>query len=99
MATSGSYRNFFEFNGKKYSHTINPDTGYPVNHNVVSVTIIADNCANADAYATAMMVLGHKDGLQIIEKNDNLEAVFLVGEAEDYQIILSSGMVKIMKDL
>ena len=99
MATSGSYRNFFEFNGKKYSHTINPQTGYPVDHNVVSVTIIADNCANADAYATAMMVLGHNDGLQIIENNENLEAVFIVGDVEDYQIIQSSGMAKIMKDL
>ena len=99
MATSGNYRNYFEFNGEKYSHTINPDTGYPVNHNVVSVTIISDNCAIADGYATAMMVLGQNDGLRIIEERENLEAIFVVGSSDQYQIIQSTGIKKFTGDL
>tara|TARA_B100001029_G_C15035567_1_gene439896 strand:- start:545 stop:1468 length:924 start_codon:yes stop_codon:yes gene_type:complete len=99
MATSGSYRNFFEFNGQKYSHTINPKTGYPINHNLVSVSIIADNCTIADSYATAMMVLGYKRGLEIIEQDENLEAIFIVGDSENHKIIGSSGMTKIMNNL
>lgn len=58
MATSGNYRNFYEINGKKYSHTIDPRTGYPVNHNLLSATIVAPNCMTADAWATACMVVG-----------------------------------------
>ena len=58
LATSGSYRKVREVNGNKYSHTIDPFTGYPVTHNLLSVTVLADECAYADAYATAFMVLG-----------------------------------------
>ncbi len=58
LATSGSYRKFYEENGKKYSHAINPKTGYPVDHNVLSVTVLANTCAEADAYATAFLVMG-----------------------------------------
>lgn len=58
VATSGNYRNFYTVDGKKYSHTINPNTGYPVRHSLLSATVIADNCKTADAYATAFMVMG-----------------------------------------
>ena len=58
IATSGNYRNFYIENGKKYAHTINPHTGYPVDHNLLSASVIADDCMTADAYATACMVLG-----------------------------------------
>ena len=58
MATSGNYRNFRYIDGKKVSHTINPKTGYPVKHNLLSATVIADDCATADAFATAFMVMG-----------------------------------------
>ena len=58
MATSGNYRNFYYKDGKKYAHTIDPRTGYPVQHNILSSTVIAKDCATADAYATAFMVLG-----------------------------------------
>ena len=56
LATSGNYRNFYYKDGKKYAHTINPRTGYPVQHNILSSTVVAKNCATADAYATAFMV-------------------------------------------
>ena len=58
MATSGNYRNYYEIGGKKYSHTIDPRTGYPVRHNLLSVTIVAPDCMTADAWATACMVAG-----------------------------------------
>mgnify|MGYP002521201911 CR=1 FL=1 len=58
MATSGNYRNFYYKGGKKYAHTIDPKTGYPVQHSILSSTVVADNCATADAYATAFMVMG-----------------------------------------
>lgn len=57
MATSGNYRNYYERDGRKYSHTINPLTGHPVQHTLLSATIVADNCMTADAYATACMVM------------------------------------------
>ena len=58
MATSGNYRNFYIKDGKKFSHTLNPKTGYPVEHSLLSATIIAPDCFTADAYATAFMLLG-----------------------------------------
>ena len=58
MATSGNYRNFYYKDGKKYAHTIDPKTGFPVQHNILSATVLAKECAVADAYATAFMVMG-----------------------------------------
>ena len=60
MATSGNYRNFREENGRKIAHTIDPRTGYPVQHSLLSATVIADDCATADAYATSFMVMGDR---------------------------------------
>lgn len=68
VATSGSYRNYFTKNGFKYSHTIDPRVGRPVIHQMVSVTVIADNTAEADAWATAISVLGPEQGLIMAEK-------------------------------
>ena len=58
LATSGNYRNFYYKGGKKYAHTIDPRTGYPIQHNILSATVVAPDCATADAYATSFMVLG-----------------------------------------
>ena len=58
LATSGSYRKFIERDGKKFSHVIDPSTGFPVSHNMLSVSVIAPDCASADAYATAFLVMG-----------------------------------------
>ena len=62
IATSGSYRNYFEQDNKRYSHIINPESGYPIEHRLVSVSVINDNCMMADGYATALMVLGPQRG-------------------------------------
>lgn len=77
LATSGNYRKFYEKDGVKYSHTINPKTGYPVQHSLLSVTVIAPTCSLADAYATAFMVLGLEKSKQIVENNPDLEAFFI----------------------
>jgi len=58
LATSGSYRKFFIKDGKKFSHAVDPHTGYPVQHNLLSISVLADNCTDADAYATALLVMG-----------------------------------------
>ena len=68
LATSGDYRNYYEVDGKRYSHTIDPATGYPVEHNLASVTVIADTAAKADALATALTVLGAEKGHILADK-------------------------------
>lgn len=80
MATSGNYRNFYYKDGKKYAHTIDPKTGYPVQHNILSATVIADNCATADAYATAFMVLGLDRAKAVMEKHPELMAYFIYSD-------------------
>ena len=77
MATSGNYRNFYYQGGRKYAHTIDPRTGYPVQHSLLSSTVLADNCAVADAYATAFMVLGFEKTKEILERHKEL-MVYLI---------------------
>ncbi len=77
LATSGDYRNFFERNGQRYSHTINPLTGRPVTHKLASVTVIAASAMRADALATALMVLGPDDGYSLAER-EGIAAFFIV---------------------
>ena len=78
MATSGNYRNFYYKNGRKYAHTIDPSTGYPVQHNILSSTVIADDCATADAYATAFMVMGLDKAKTILSSHPELMAYFIL---------------------
>lgn len=80
MATSGNYRNFYYKNGKKYAHTIDPKTGYPVQHNILSATVFADECATADAYATSFMVLGLDGAKKILEKHPELCAYLIYSD-------------------
>lgn len=70
MATSGDYRNFFEKDGQRYSHTLDPRTGYPVRHSLVSVTVLADDCMTADALATAFMVMGREKAAALAEAEE-----------------------------
>ena len=69
MATSGDYRNYFEHNGLRYSHTIDPRTGHPINHQLASVSVISNTCMQADALATALMVLGPIKGMEFAEQH------------------------------
>ena len=77
MATSGDYRNFFEYDGRVYSHSIDPRTARPVGHDAASVTVVADNAEYADSLATALLVLGPDDGLSFAER-DGIAALFLL---------------------
>lgn len=77
MATSGNYRNFYYKGGRKYAHTIDPRTGYPVQHNILSATVLADRCAVADAYATSFMVLGLDRSREVLARHPELLAYFI----------------------
>lgn len=68
LATSGNYRNYFELDGRRYSHTIDPKTGWPTEDSIVSASVLADNCALADGIATAMMSAGFDEGLAMAER-------------------------------
>ncbi len=94
LATSGDYQNYFIYNGKKYSHTINPKTGYPTENNMSSVTVLANNCASADAFATGLMVLGYEEGIKIVEELPNIEAIFVLNNGNNYEIKKSSNVDK-----
>jgi len=80
LATSGNYRKFYERDGIKYSHTINPKTGYPVTHSLLSTTVIANDCIIADAYATAFMVMGLDKAYELAEKLPDIEAYFIYSD-------------------
>lgn len=80
MATSGNYRNFYEIDGKKYSHTIDPRTGYPVSHNLLSATIVAPNCMTADAWATACMVAGLEKAQTWIKNRRDIKGYLIYEE-------------------
>ena len=82
IATSGNYRNFYVVDGKKISHTINPHTGYPVVHSLLSASVFADKCIEADAYATAFMVLGLEKSIEITEKIAGLEAFLIFSDQQ-----------------
>ena len=77
MATSGNYRNFYYKGGKKYAHTIDPATGYPVQHSLLSATVLTKDCATADAYATSFMVMGMERAQQLLERHPELMAYFI----------------------
>ncbi len=80
LATSGNYRNFYIENGKKYAHTIDPKSGYPIQHSLLSATVLADDCMTADAFATAFMVLGIEKSIEIAESQKGLEVYFIYSD-------------------
>ena len=80
LATSGNYRKFFEENGVKYVHTINPKTGYPAKTNLLSATVIAGDCITADAWATAFMAMGLEKSIAFLENQKELEAYLIYGD-------------------
>lgn len=97
MATSGNYRKFYYKDGKRYAHTIDPRLGTPVQHNILSATVIAKDCTTADAYATAFMVMGLEKAKAFCEKHPELEAYFICsGEGDSYEIYYTPGMNKFM---
>jgi thiamine biosynthesis lipoprotein len=102
LATSGTYRKFYELDGKKYSHTINPITAMPVDHNLLSVTVLAGNCTNADAFATAFMVMGVEQTKEFLNSHPDLGLeIYMIfddgfGGLESYS---SDGMLNSLDEL
>lgn len=98
MATSGNYRNFYEEGNKKYAHTINPHTGYPAQQDILSSTVLAQNCAIADAFATAFMVMGSEEAKRILARHPEIMAYFICsGENGEYEIWYSDRLKKYLK--
>ena len=80
MATSGNYRNFYYKDGRRYAHTIDPRTGYPVQHELLSATVLAPTCAVADAYATSFMVLGMEKAKDVLKRHPEMKAYFIYSD-------------------
>jgi thiamine biosynthesis lipoprotein len=99
LATSGSYRKYYEENGIRYSHTIDPKTGYPVRHSLLSVSVLADDCATADGYATAFMVMGFDKAKEFVENEPNLEAYFIYATSDGlFQTYATEGLGRIIQE-
>lgn len=99
MATSGNYRNFYIVDGKKYAHTINPKTGYPVEHSLLSATVLAGNGTEADGFATAFMVLGIDKSIELSNRLPDLEVYFIyTDQAGNNQVYMSEGFKKYIKE-
>lgn len=99
MATSGNYRKFYVENGIRYSHTINPKTGYPVKDSLLSATILASTTGEADAYATVMMVLGLEGAKDFLAKHPELEAYLIYSDCKgNYQIFETKGIKSFVKE-
>ncbi len=96
LATSGDYRNYFEKNGKRYSHLIDPVSGYPIAHTLASVTVISDTAMRADALATALMVLGPVRGLALADR-ERLAALFIVREGTGFRDLATSGFRRALR--
>jgi len=96
LATSGNYRKFYKKNGIKYSHSINPKTGYPVQHRLLSATIITDDCIKADAYATACMVMGLVKAKDLIKTLQLQAYLIYTDENKKYQVYMTKGMENLL---
>ncbi len=94
LATSGNYRSYIIENGKKYSHTIDPATGFPVEHSVLSVSVIALDCMTADAYATAFMVMGLEKSQLFLKENTDLQAYIIYDNDGTLSVWSSEGFPK-----
>ncbi len=94
MATSGNYRNFYYKDGKKYAHTIDPKTGRPVLHTLLSATVFAEDCATADAYATSFMVMGLEKSKQFLEHHSELQAYFIYADEKGENAVWYSPWLK-----
>lgn len=100
MATSGNYENFYIKEGKKYAHTIDPVTGYPVEHSLLSASVLARDCMTADAYATAFMVMGFEKAKEVLAKQKDLEAYLIyANDKGELKAYMTKGAKKYLVNL
>ena len=83
LATSGNYRKFYEEDGIKYSHIINPFSGYPAKNKLLSVSVITEDCVLADAYATAFMIMGIEKTKEFLKANSNIGVYFIYSDDDN----------------
>ena len=99
IATSGNYRKFYEENGIRYSHTIDPRTGYPVKHQLLSATVMADSASIADGYATALMVMGPEKSKEFLKNTPYLEAYLIYSDQNgEYRTWATEKMKKLIQE-
>ncbi|MBP5612189.1 MAG: FAD:protein FMN transferase [Bacteroidales bacterium] len=96
MATSGNYRQFFEVDGVRYAHTINPKTGFPTQDSLLSVTIVTDNAMMADACATACMASGYAGARQLLASRPELEALLICGGRSGNSVYMTPGFTEMV---
>jgi thiamine biosynthesis lipoprotein len=102
VATSGNYRKFYEKDGKRFSHTIDPQTGYPVTHQLLSTTVVASSAALADAFATVFMVYGPEKSIEFLEseRGESLDAYLIYyDEGGDLKTYITGGLRNILEEL
>lgn len=97
LATSGNYRQYYIKDGKKYAHIVNPKTGYPEQHDLLSVTVWTPDCLTADAYATAFMAMGYNRAREIVDQTDSMEALFIVDLQGNTKVHITKGIEQFMK--
>jgi FAD:protein FMN transferase len=98
ISTSGSYRKYYEENGVRYSHTIDPANGYPVRHNLLSVSVLANDCITADAYATVFMVMGLEKAKDFLISHPELDAYFISDNSRGgFSIFYTPGFEQLLK--
>ena len=99
VCTSGNYRKYYEIDGVRYSHAINPKTGYPAKNTLLSASVVADNAATADGYGTAFMVMGFEKAKEFIETHTELEAYFIYSDADgSLKTWMSKGLETIVEE-
>ncbi len=101
IATSGNYRKFYIHDGNKYAHTLNPKTGFPAQHSLLSATVVTDECSKADAYATVFMVMGVEKTMEFVENHpqEKLEVYLLYSDTDgSIKREMSSGFEKYLKE-
>ena len=99
IATSANYRNIVDLDGAILGHTINPKTGFPIQTNVLSVSVVAKTCMEADAWATALMALSYEDGFEIIDHFKNIGAVWLLKTSDNNRVIFKKGDFSIINPI
>ena len=96
IATSGNYRNFYYVDGRKVSHTIDPKTGQPVQHSLLSATVLTSSCAKSDALATSFMVMGLERAKSFLAKHKDVQVYFIYADGQGkYKVWMTEGMQKL----
>jgi len=95
VATSGNYRNIVDLDGEVLGHTINPETGFPIQTDVLSVTVLSESCMIADAWATALMVMNYETGYEMVNNDPEIDAIWIIKDERDHRYVSMSGQIDI----